>query len=101
MNQVPVHSQFLSRVNRLLTAAVIITAFAHFLVVNALSIKGFVFKDLKLKANDLVSEHQQMESAVSTLASYQSLNPRIQSMRLVSADSVTYLSWDQGMVARK
>lgn len=101
MNQVIPKSLFLSRLNRFLVFAIIVTAAGHFLVVNALSVQGFIFKDLKSKANDLVAEEQTMESTVSSLGSYQNLNPRIQSLKLVAADGVNYVSWDQHVVAKK
>jgi len=94
-------SIFLSRLNRWLVVAIIFTAVAHFLVVNDLSTKGFLFKDFKVKNNELISERQSMESVVSSLASYQSLNPRIQALHLVAADNVRYLSWDESLVAKK
>lgn len=91
----------LSRLNRYLILAVILVAAAHFLVINDLSTKGFVFKDLKSKANQLMADNQTMQNQVSLLGSYQSINPRIESMHLVAADTIHYLSWDQAMVARK
>ncbi len=94
-------SQTLSKLNKFLAIALIATAVGHFLVVNDLSTKGFVFKDLKVESNELVAERQTMESRVSALSSYQSLNPRIQSMHLVSADSIHYLNWNQQAVAKK
>lgn len=94
-------SAVLSRLNRFLVVAVIIVAAAHFLVINDLSTKGFVFKDLKSRANQLMADNQDMQNKVSLLGSYQSINPRIESLHLVAADTVHYLSWDQSMVARK
>lgn len=91
----------MSRFNFFLTVLVCVTAVAHFLVATSLSTTGFVFKDLKSRANELASERQSMESAISSLASYQSLNPRIASLNLVTADDVHYLSWNQYIVAKK
>lgn len=94
-------SVFLSKLNRILLVSVILVAAAHFLVVNDLSTKGFVFKDLKSKANDLVADRQTMENSISALSSYQAINPRIQSMHLVSADTIHYINWDNNTVAIK
>lgn len=101
MTHHPERSRTLSKLNKFLAIAVIATAVGHFLVVNDLSTKGFVFKDLKMETNDLVAERQTMESRVSALSSYQNLNPRIQAMRLVAADSINYLNWNQQAVAKK
>jgi hypothetical protein len=94
-------SASLSRLNRCLIIAVILVAAAHFLVVNDLSTKGFVFKDLKARVNQLIADNQDRQNQVSSLGSYQSINPRIASLHLVAADTIHYLSWDQAMVARK
>jgi len=94
-------SALLSKINRMLLIGVIAVAGAHFLVVNDLSTRGFVFKDLKSKANQLMADKQTMENSISSLSSYQAINPRIQSMRLVAADTIHYISWDKYMVAIK
>ncbi len=91
----------LSSFNRFLVFAIVITAVAHFLIVNDLSTKGFVFKDLKVKSNDLMAQRQTMESDVSALASYQNLNPRIEALHLVTADSIHNLNWDQHKEAKQ
>jgi hypothetical protein len=91
----------MSRFNLFLTVLVCVTAVAHFLVATSLSTTGFVFKDLKSRLKDLSSERQTMESTISSLASYQSLNPRIASLNLVATDEVHYLSWNQYIVAKK
>ncbi len=94
-------SAFLSRLNRCLIFGVIGLAVAHFLVVNDLSTKGFVFKDLKQQTKHLNADRQSMESRVTALSSYQTLNPRIQALALVTTDNVHYLSWNQQMVAKR
>jgi len=101
-NQPMVHkSAWLSKINSILLIAVIVVAGAHFLVVNDLSTKGFVFKDLKSKANQLTIDRQAMENSISALGSYQAINPRIKAMNLVAADNIHYISWDQYLVAVK
>ncbi|MCX6793010.1 MAG: hypothetical protein NTY12_03205 [Candidatus Falkowbacteria bacterium] len=94
-------SILLTKINTFLLVAVIAVAGAHFLVVNDLSTRGFVFKDLKSKANQLLTDRQGMETSISSISSYQNINPRIQSMHLVAADNIHYISWDKYMVARK
>jgi hypothetical protein len=101
MTQASFRSRSLSRLNRFLVAAIIVTAFGHFLVVNGLSTMGFVFKDLKLKTNDLVAERQALETKVSSLSAYQNLNPRIDALHLVAADSIRYINSDNQVVAKK
>ncbi len=91
----------MSRFNFFLAVLVGATAIAHFFVVTDLSTKGFLFKDLKSRANELTDQRQSMEGAISTLGSYQSLSSRIQSLQLVAADNVQYLSWNQDVVAKK
>lgn len=93
------HSPFLSRVNCLLIIAVIVTAVAHFLVVNDLSTRGFVFKDLKAQATELATEQENMQSAISSLGSYQNVSQRIAGLGLVAVDTVHYVSPD--IVAKK
>jgi cell division protein FtsL len=94
-------SVLLSKINKILLFSVIVTAAAHFLIVNDLSTQGFVFTDLKSKAKQLVADRQNMESSISALGSYQSINPRIEALHLVAADTIHYISWDKYMVARK
>jgi len=101
MNQVENKSVFLSRLNTFLVVAIVASAITHFLVINDLSTKGFVFKDLKSKVGDLSNDKQSMESAISSLGSYQNLNPRIQEMKMVNADGANYINWDQNLVAKK
>ncbi len=91
----------LRTLNACLLFAVVCGAVTYFLTMNDLSTRGFVFKDLKQKANDLAAEQQRMEGEVTALASYQNLNPRIQTLSLVAADTVHYISWDSRLVAKK
>lgn len=93
------HSPLLSRINCLLLIAVIVTAVAHFLVVNDLSTRGFVFKDLKAKATELATEQENMQGSISSLGAYQNISQRISSLGLVAVDSVHYVSPD--VVAKK
>lgn len=91
----------LRRLNACLSLALIAGAAAYFITVNDLSTKGFLFKELKQKNNSLLAERQDLESSVSSLASYQSLNPRIAAARLVAAKDVAYLSSGSLAVAQK
>ncbi len=100
-NAVITKSVFLSRVNKFLCLGVILALLGHFLIANDLSIKGFAFKDLKVKADQLEIDRQVMESKISSLASYQAINPRIEALQFVAADTIHYISWDQYMVAIK
>lgn len=91
----------LRRLNAALLFIAICGAVTYFLTMNDLSTQGFVFKDLKQQSNDLAAEQQRMQAEVTALASYQSLNPRIQSLSLVPTDEVSYMSWDTHLVAKK
>lgn len=91
----------LRRLNACLCLALIAGATAYFITVNDLSTKGFLFKELKQKNNSLVAERQDLESSVSSLASYQNLNPRIAAARLVVAKDVAYVSAGSLAVAQK
>lgn len=95
------HSRFLKKVNCFLAIAIIFTAVAHFLVVNDLSTRGFVFKDLKAKTAELAADQEKMQGTISALGSYQNISQRIGNLGLVAVDSVHYVSWDQYMVAKK
>ena len=94
-------SALLSMINKYLLISAIAVAGAHFFVVNDLSTKGFVFKDLKSKASQLVADRQVMENSISALGSYQAINPRIEAMKLVATDDIHYISWNKYMVALK
>lgn len=91
----------LRRLNACLSLALIAGAAAYFITVNDLSTKGFLFKELKQHSNSLVAERQDLESQVTSLASYQNLNPRIAAARLVASKDVAYLSWGSQTVAQK
>ncbi len=91
----------LHKINTILIGAVILAAVGYFFTINSLSTKGFVFKELKEKVTTLNIDKQNMESQVTALASYQNLNPRIQTMQMVASQDVSYISWDSHIVARK
>ncbi len=97
----PVFRLNLRRLNACLCLALIGGAAAYFITVNDLSTKGFLFKELKQKNNSLIAERQDLESRVTTLASYQNLNPRIAAARLVASKDVAYVSWGSQAVAQK
>jgi hypothetical protein len=94
-------SPALFRFNCFLIVAVIVTAVAHLLVVNDLSMRGFVFKDLKSKATEMSAEQENMQGTISSLGSSENISRRVGSLGLVAVDTVHYLSWDQSMVAKK
>ncbi len=91
----------LRKLNVILMLACLLGAASYFLTINGLSTTGFAFKDLKQRANELAAENQQLESQVSSLSSFQNLNPRIADLHLVPVSDVAYVSWDSRMVARK
>jgi cell division protein FtsL len=91
----------LQKINTVLIGTLIVAAVGYFFTVNSLSTKGFVFKELKEKVSTFSSNKQDMESQITALASYQNLNPRIQSMQLVTSSDIAYISWDSLIVARK
>lgn len=91
----------LQKINTVLIAVLIVAAIGYFFTINSLSTKGFVFKELKEQVNTLSTQKQDMESQVTALASYQNLNPRIQTLQLVASQDVAYISWDSLLVARK
>ncbi|QQS60736.1 hypothetical protein IPN41_02055 [Candidatus Falkowbacteria bacterium] len=91
----------LQKINIILIGALILAAVGYFFTINSLSTKGFVFKELKEKVASLNMDKQKMESQVTALASYQNLNPRIQTMQMVVSRDVSYISWDSFIVARK
>lgn len=91
----------LRRVNAVLCFLLIVGAVAYFITTNNLSTRGFAFKDLKQQVNELTLEQQRIQNQMTLLASYQSLNPRIQQLNLVAAADVSYIAWDSALVARR
>lgn len=91
----------LRKVNTLLFLLLIVGAVTYFLTTNNLSTRGFAFKELKEKVTELKNEQQRMENQMTLLASYQSLNPRIQELRLVASTDVHYIDWNSFLVARR
>jgi hypothetical protein len=91
----------LRKINTVLIGSLIIAAVGYFFTINSLSTKGFMFKEMKEKVNDLSIEKQAMESQMTALASYQNLNPRIQALNMVSSQDVNYISWENFLVARR
>lgn len=68
---------------------------------NDLTVKGFVLKDLKSRANILASESQDLQIKALALQSYSSLSPRLQSLNMVAVGDVAYLSPKTPVVAKK
>lgn len=91
----------LRKLNTVLFLLLIVGAVTYFLTTNNLSTRGFAFKDLKESVTELEIEQQRLENQMTLLASYQSLNPRIQDLSLVASTDVHYLTWNSFLVARK
>jgi hypothetical protein len=91
----------LRKINIVLILLLVVGAVTYFFTITNLSTKGFAFKELKEQSNALVIEKQHMESEITSLASYQSLDQRIKNLALVASKDVAYISWDDLVVARK
>ncbi len=79
----------------------VVAAVSYFFTITSLSTKGFAFKELKEQSTALAIDKQHMESEITSLASYQSLDQRIKNLALVASKDVAYISWDNLVVARK
>lgn len=91
----------LRKINTILFLLLIVGAVSYFVTTNNLSTRGFAFKELKDQVNQSEIERQRLENQITLLASYQSLNPRIQELNLVAATDVNYIDWNSFLVARK
>ena len=91
----------LRKINLVLMFLLVVAAVAYFFTITSLSTKGFAFKELKEQSNALAIDKQHMESEITSLASYQSLDQRIKNLALVASKDVAYISWDNLVVARK
>ena len=68
---------------------------------NDLTAKGFELKELKRQTNKLRSENKSLESEITSMGSYNSLNERVKVLGMVSAGSAQYISVKNETVAMR
>jgi uncharacterized Zn ribbon protein len=87
--------------NSFLILLFIICCVYHVVCINDLSIKGFVIKDLKVKAGELAVLREKYQIKVAQLESSAYLEERAAELNLVKIDKVEYISLIPEVVAKK
>lgn len=95
------HSLSWYSVNIFLVATCLIFGVTYLVGMNDLTVKGFVLKDLKSRANLLAAENQDLQARALTLQSYTALSPRLQGLDMVAVEDVAYFSPQAPVVAKK
>jgi len=87
--------------NIFLVVICLIFGVTYLVGMNDLTVKGFVLKDLKSRANLLEAENQVLQARALTLQSYTALSPRLQGLDMVAVEDVAYFSPQAPVVAKK
>ncbi|MDO8260840.1 MAG: hypothetical protein Q7T50_05095 [Candidatus Magasanikbacteria bacterium] len=87
--------------NKFLMFFIIIAGVYYVVGVNDLAIKGFVLRDLKIQAEDLIEENNQTELAIMKFESYENIEKRAKEMNMVKVSKIEYITVSEKTVARK
>jgi len=78
--------------NKVLACMIFVTMIAYVVIINDLSIKGFILQDLKKNISQLEIENEQFELSAMSLESYEFINERAQKLGMVKVDDIEYIS---------
>lgn len=88
-------------INKFLASLVIIAGVYYVVSVNDLAIKGFVLREKKIQAEDLIEENNQTELAIMKFESYENIEKRAKEMNMVKVGKIDYITISEKTVARK
>lgn len=87
--------------NRILLIITLALGVYYILATNNLSIKSFELNELKNEADYLSIENNEFKVKIISLESYDNLSKRIESLHMVKAGEVAYITAGQPTVAKK
>lgn len=87
--------------NKFLIILIITSGIYYMISINDLSIKGFMFQELKTKLAGLKNENNCMELEIMELESYEYINSRAQNLEMVKVDKIDYITMVDEAVAKK
>lgn len=80
-------------------SAVFIVAFV--ILINDLSIKGFVLQDLKLKVIELEEGNRELELLAMKLESYENISERAEKLCMIKVEKIEYITVTDEAVAKR
>ncbi len=93
--------QGLKIINISIIILVFLFAIAYVVIVNDLSIRGFVLRDIKLQVKDLKDENEQLAIEVMKMEGYDNIEKRAQELQLVKVDKIDYITITDTSMAKK
>ena len=87
--------------NKFSIILIIILGVSFIATVNSLSIKGFILQSLKNKTDKLKQENENIQLNIMALESYENINKKAASLKMVKADKVDYLMVNDNLMAKK
>lgn len=87
--------------NKILFGGMIVLGVFYVAGTNDLAIQGFALSDLKEQRNKLAAENKKLELKAMTLSSYNIINTKVASLKMVAVGEIDYTNGSNGMVAKK
>ena len=88
-------------INKFLVVMIVFLGVYFVASVNDLAIKGFVLKELKVKAGELENVNNNVELSIMDLESYESISEKAKNLEMVKVDKIDYITLTDGAVAKK
>lgn len=87
--------------SNLLVVLIISSGIYYVIGINDLSAKGFVMQELKIKLAAISNENRDMELKIMELESYENIDQRADSLKMVKVDKIDYFTIVNEAVAKK
>jgi cell division protein FtsB len=88
-------------VNKFIAVLILGMSIYYVISINNLSIQGFVIQQLKAKVKILANDRNKTELNMMALESYDYINQRAESLKMVKIDNVSYIVATNGEMAKK
>ena len=91
----------LKNFNKIIFFTIIILSVYYIAGVNDLAVKGFALSELKQQKDGLAEANNKLELEAMTLSSYGKISEKIAGLKMVAVGEISYLSANEGAVAKK
>ncbi|MEI8361268.1 MAG: hypothetical protein WCG01_04010 [bacterium] len=93
-------SNYFSIVNKVMVLLIVICGVSYLVGMNDLSIKHFVVQENKRAVRELKDQNSDLETRIMALSSYNTINKKIASLKMVKVDRLNYINVN-AVVAKK
>lgn len=88
-------------INQVIFSVIVVFGVFYLIGINDLTVKGFNYRELLEKNNQLVKENEDFELSIASLSSYNDINSRIKDLKMVVANNIDYIDAGAIVVAKK